>query len=265
MNIAFGAVLLFVIFLPGWILRRSYLSGPFSKHFIRSSPSEEIFWSILPGLFLHAVLLWVGEFLTNYQVNIKTLGLLLTGAQTETASAALTSISENKWVIAIYYFAACVVALGAGNATREIVRWRNWDKSYRFFRFNNEWHYLLSGEILDFPKIPGKPREISFVWIDALVQTGEGGSVIYSGILQDYQLSSDGGLESIYLRDVARRNLADDPGDSEQSAYTIPGKFFVIRYCHTLNLNVTYYEVEELTVSVGDQMALNDDVQTELL
>ncbi len=121
------------------------------------------------------------------------------------------------------------------------MRQLKWDRTIKLFRFQNEWHYLFSGEILDFPKIPGKGSDIDFTYVDALVETEEG-TVIYKGVLQDYILSKDGGVDRIYLTDVKRRFLKDD--NEQGKEYQLPGKFFIIPFSKILNLHLTYYAVD---------------------
>jgi hypothetical protein len=131
---------------------------------------------------------------------------------------------------------------------RAVIRKFKLDIRYKFFRLNNEWHYLFSGEILDFPDVVGESENIEIIQIDLLATTGEE-SVIYSGILQDYYLSKDNGLDRIYLSQVYRRKLKDDLAHADQSNiqklderyYQMPGELFVIHYDKIVNMNVTYH------------------------
>ena len=67
------------------------------------------------------------------------------------------------------------------------------------------------------------------------------------GLLADYVLSKDGGLERIYLKDVRRRFLQNQPDQIEENTnnkyYELPGEFFVLPYDKIINLHITYYKV----------------------
>jgi hypothetical protein len=79
--------------------------------------------------------------------------------------------------------------------------------------------------------------------------------MIYSGILEDYYLSKDNGLDRLYLHNVYRRRLKDDLNPDQPNVgylerhldpryYAMPGDLFVITYDKILNLNITYYVAE---------------------
>ena len=89
--------------------------------------------------------------------------------------------------------------------------------------------------------------------IDALVETADG-TILYSGIIQDYLLSKQGGLELLYLTQVTRRyfknyNLNIDQEDSTKirndDYYYIPGDFVVLPFKEIKNINISYYSIED--------------------
>ena len=96
-------------------------------------------------------------------------------------------------------------------------------------------------------------EDIEFVYVDALVETKEG-TVIYDGVLVDYDLSKDSGLDFITINEAQRRFLKDDPlrgvdgktVNAKDPYYSVPGHLFVIPFNKVLNLNVTFYKFVEL-------------------
>ena len=112
-----------------------------------------------------------------------------------------------------------------------------------------------------------KVDEIELIFIDALVELKEG-TVIYDGVLVDYELSKDGGLQNISLKGVRRRYLKDDPSRTARPYdeiqydasneehlypkgtvnryYDIPGHILIIPYEKIVNLNFSYYKIQEL-------------------
>lgn len=84
------------------------------------------------------------------------------------------------------------------------------------------------------------------------------GILIYSGIMVDYELNKNSGLEHITLKQVGRRFLKHDqyskkskppnPNSENENKnidpyYHIPGHVLVIKYAHVLNLNFSYYKL----------------------
>jgi len=187
---------------------------------------------------------FVKNFCTQ-QLDFTTIGFLLVGAKDDANTArAFQVLGRDIWAITKYNFILWVIAAAIGHGFRIVVRRYRLDLRFNLLRFNNEWYYLLSGETNK-----TKPGEVNYVWIDALVEKA-GGGVIYSGLLVDFNLSQEGGLESIYLTQVARRFLASDSaGDTKKPRYyEIPGDIFVLKYTQVVNLNISVYDavVEDL-------------------
>ena len=230
-----------MIFAPGAILRRSYFSGRFSEKFVYTSPLDEVVWAIIPGTVLHLITIYLMQTFTAHKLDFSVLGFLLVGAKDDANTAkAFQVLGKDIWLITTYNLILWASAAGLGHGFRLMVRRYDLDLKFNSLRLNNEWYYLLSEEI-----IKTKQSDVNYVWIDALVETA-GGSVIYSGFLVDFNLSRDGGLESIYLTQVARRYLTQDltdDGRRKQRYYDIPGDIFVIKYTQVANLNIFYDSV----------------------
>ncbi len=238
MNLAFSTVLIFLIVLPGIILRRTYFSGQFSKNYVKLNLSDEIVWAIIPGLLIQSIAVLFLEGNALIQFNFEELGILLIGSGDEKLIAqAASHLKCALPYILIYNVSIWIVAALAGYLSQKTVRVFKLDRKLRFFRFNNEWHYILSGEILDFRSMEGSSTNVNYVYVDALVDKG-GSSIIYTGRLREYFLSRDGELDSICLTQVKRRNYEGQSGVHNE----IPGEFMVIRAGDILNLNVRYYK-----------------------
>ncbi len=254
MNIALATLTLLIILYPGFLFRRFYFTGEFSKEYFKQSVTDLIFSSILPGFFIHFIgyLLFIKG---RSQIDVITIGTLLSGTSDSIkVTEAFKAVYQKAPSIAGYFFGVSVVGMAAGFAAKLIVRKLKLDRKVKMFRFQNEWHYIFSGEILDFPKVPGNAEDIDCSYVDALVKTDEG-TIIYTGLLADYILTKEGGIDRIYLTDVKRRFFKDDisnkveqPSELDESAndsryYYLPGRFFIISYSQIINLHVTYYKV----------------------
>jgi hypothetical protein len=254
MNIALATLTLLIILYPGFLFRRFYYTEEFSKEYFKQSVTDLIFSSIVPGFLLH-FLGYLFFLKGRTEIDVVTVGTLLSGTSDPAkVTEAFKAIYHKAPHIISYFVAVCVVGMLAGLLAKLVVRNLKLDRKYKLFRFQNEWHYIFSGEILDFPKVPGKADEVDFSYIDALVKTDEG-TVIYSGLLAEYILSKDGGIDRLYLTEVKRRFLKDDiipnaddvpenvEADQDKRYYYLPGQFFIIPYSHVINLHITYYKV----------------------
>jgi hypothetical protein len=152
LNFAFNTVLLFLIFFSGLAFLRAYHSKEFSKNYIKKNTFDELVGGIFSGIFFQIVSVL---YLTKYhevQFDFKSLGFLLIGAKDDAnISSSFLNVQSHIWKI--FQYNICVIGFAAicGLVCRYLVRWLKLDRKWHFFRFSNEWHYILSGEILEFP------------------------------------------------------------------------------------------------------------------
>ncbi|MGC3948350.1 MAG: hypothetical protein QM762_28235 [Chryseolinea sp.] len=246
MALALSTLSLFLFFLPGIAFKRAYLSSVFSRKAKFSGLVDEVFWAVFPSIIMHFVafgILSLAAALLNFQFNITQLFTVLIG-----------NTSDQPSVVSFLYYCVSVIGVAyvAGHVSRRVVRILKLDRRFRLFRFSNDWHYLLSGEFLDFPEVPDHPEEVSFKLVNVLTQTG-GDTMIYIGELIHFTLSDEGGLDTIVLKDAKRRFLKDDL--VENRYYDIPGRYITIPYKTILNINIRYFYIEELTgVADGEEL-----------
>ena len=249
MNLALSAVLILYLISPGFVVRYAFLKGPYSRQNFKPSLSDEIFWSIIPAFIIHLIGIIVLEKISAIRVSFEILYYLLTslppGETIDFGTLRATAPVFLNYTAATLVFAALI-----GFAARKVVMHFGLDQKLSLFRINNEWYYLLSGKILK-----GKTEQVDFVQIDALVNTSEG-NFIYCGILHNFTLTRDGGLDRLYLVNVYRRQLSADirsfTGRAslddkvfDQRYYNMPGQYFVLPYKEALNVNISYYAIED--------------------
>ena len=256
MNIALATLTLLVILYPGFLFRRFYFTEEFSREYFKQNVTDLIFSSILPGFLIH----FLGYFLFikgRTQIDVITIGTLLSGtSDADKVTHAFKAVYEKAPFLIRYFTGVSLVGMTAGFLSKLTVRKLKLDRKIKLFRFQNEWHYIFSGEILDFPKVPGKADDIDCSYVDALVKTDEG-TVIYTGLLTDYILTREGGIDRIYLTSVKRRFLKDDvksqdisleqkqKNEEDDRYYYLPGQFFIIPYNLVINLHITYYKITD--------------------
>lgn len=262
MNIAFGALLIFLLLFPGIILRIAYLEGPYSRRIIQSSLVDELILSLVPAFILQFLGYLIIEQLPifPYGVDEKTFYLLLTGQQGVDFGQIESGISH----FFAYQFTVFLLAFGLGKLLRFVVLRQGWDILYPSLSVFNDWYYLLKGKLATDVNLP-----IVAVYADALVETKEG-SYLYCGLIKDFFLSKDNGLDRVYFEEVYRRKLDKDlkaEAEKETSTakwlddryYSMPGEFFIIPYAQIKNLNVRYlYLVEEANEEISTT-AISDE------
>jgi len=248
--LAVSTLFLFLFILPGITFKRAYLSSVFSRKLKFSGLLDEVFWAVFPSIVMHFVsygILLASESFLQFDFDLTAVlsKALFEGDSEEYASVFLTYLYYCMFVIAVSFF--------AGHVSRKVVRILKLDRKFRLFRFSNDWHYLLSGEFLDFPEVPDKPEEVSFKLVNALTNVG-GKQMIYIGELIHFTLSDEGGLENIVLKDAKRRLLEDDL--LENRYYEIPGRYITIPYKTIININIRYFYLEEITSDYDEDKLL---------
>ncbi|MCD9016436.1 hypothetical protein [Parachryseolinea silvisoli] len=246
MSLVFSSLFLFILISPGLIFRFSYLQGTYAKLTFKVSAVEEIFWALIPALFLQLAAILVVDHVTPYEVRLEVIYQLITSND----ALDFFVIEQSLLPFLIYIALLLLASVFFGVVARRLVRRYRLDLHTKFLRFGNEWHYLFSGEAFYLSKNIN-PSSIAFIQIDVVMGSSEG-DMIYSGILEDYYLSRDNnGLDRLYLTNVYRRLLkndldADAPNVGflnrhlDDRYYAMPGDLFVVTYDDIKNLNVTY-------------------------
>jgi len=246
MSIALTGILVFLLLVPGFIYRRFYYSEEFSKQYFTENFFIAFSSSFFPSLLLYLSLLFIVS-IDGYKVDVEILGNLL--SNNENASKALAKLESTFKEITIFHLILYVLSALSGYVVRKTVRFYKLDRLSKFFRFQNTWHYIFSGEFFDFKRTDyelsrNSVEDIELIYVDALVQTLEG-TIIYDGILISYDLAKTGGLDRIVLTQVQRRFMKDDQNkETKEKYYNIPGHVFILPFDKILNLNLTYYALE---------------------
>ena len=247
MNIAFGALVIFLLLFPGIIFRLAYLEGPYSRRSIQSSLVDELILSLIPAFVIQFVGYWLVETLPflPYEVDEKNFYYLLTGQP----GLDFTYIETSVVGFVCYQCVIFIISFGLGKAFRWGVLHFQLDRRFHLLRMYNEWYYALSGRLESIDSTQNSTI-LPDVFVDVLVETKEG-SYLYCGLLKDFFLSKDNGLDRLYFEEVYRRKLCEDttkpPTDELTPAkwldsryYEMPGEVFVIPYSQVKNLNIRY-------------------------
>lgn len=245
MNIAFTSILIFLILAPGFLFKISYNSSKLSIKDPNKNLINELTWSIIPSLFLHTIFIFLIELISNYYIDFKILGNLILGiTNAEKVEQSFSQLRIFFYPILLYNLTIFFVSIILGYLARGLVRRNKWDRRLRFLRFSNKWHYIFTGECLDFPDVPDNFEEITNKIINVLCKAN-GKNILYTGEYFNYYIDSKGDLEAIHLKNPIRRYL-DDDNSIKDPYYVIPSRYLVIPNSDILNINFRYFKVEEV-------------------
>jgi hypothetical protein len=264
-SIALSTIVLFVLLLPGIAYRRLYYSEEFSQQYFRENLFLVFTATIVPSLIFQLL----GYWFTNtfvYPTDLTVLGRLMAGGME--SIAALGAVERHLGRIVLHQGLLIGLAGASGYLARKVVRREKWDRTYKLFRYQNTWHYILRGEIFDFPRAAidlqqDRVEEIEIVFVSTIQDTAAG-TYLYDGVLVDYELARDGGLLTISLKSVKRRRLVEDAprgqsDDPDLRYYPVRGNLLVLKYAELKNLNLTYYTLE--TVSKDPKLSIPRQVR----
>lgn len=255
MNFLFTTVLVLLLVAPGLYFSRTFYTGPSGVRYRNLTITDQVFRSVVPGLLLQASLIWfVNRWHPfGYSIHLAFLGNLMLGAKDDKTVQSAFGILQGNLGSTVLYETSLITLGGIGGwGAREVVRYFKWDRRTHLFRYDNDWDYLLTGQILEINKI-------SFITVDALVKL-EIGNVIYTGILADYELDPDGDLRTLYLFTAQRKvfDFASDNERNEEPFFPLIGDLLTIPYSQVLNLNITYFADERnAKIKSNDQIAVN--------
>jgi hypothetical protein len=280
-NLVFQALVVTALALPGLIFRVAYNKGTWNYPVGRlGPPSDQIIQGLIHALWING--LWIGlvglirtivhgpfrpiDFRAVASILLNQYGKDQQALEPTLAAIGSSPVSILVYVLGLYAFSGL---LGLG--LHVLVRRTRLDRRMAWpFRFENDWHYLLRGEILDFPPHRGSSRPLRKPKITsddvlgtvvAAVVDLKDRSVLYLGFLVDFYFDHHGNLDRILLEEVRRRDLGSDAStaalpppifDLDQRYFVLRGHYFVLRMEEIKTLNVDYITRDDLYAFLHD-------------
>lgn len=220
MNIAFPALFVFLLALPGIILRYAYRDWAWKIPVYRLPLGEEIAKSIVSAAVLHLFACWVADTI-GYRVNFSDVLMLLTGGfglPAEMLKSRLAAITAHPLAVTFYFLSLYAVAAILGLIAHIVVRQFRLDHLFKPLRFDNFWHYALNAEtplfaeniseyaeMLDVSEADLATQE-SLTIVSCVVAHGPV-SFVYFGFPIDYSFDRSGSLEKIVIENVSYQKL----------------------------------------------------------
>ena len=249
--IAFTALLLAVLLLPGILFRYAYLRSNALRKTVDFSLLSELVFVLVPTLIIHLFGWLVTVLLSSlfgYTPDLITLYDLLSGRPL--GGEALTSLRTGFPLFVLYILMLCLLASLGGKLAQTWVLRRGWDERYKLFQIFNDWDKYFTGHVV----LNEERANFDYVQVDVVVGSSEG-DILYSGSLANYSLNREQGIDRIFMEFVYRRLLKDDvpvspdpatAGDREADPryYTMPGDYLVIPFSQIKTLNLSYKKLK---------------------
>ncbi|WP_250478204.1 DUF6338 family protein [Caballeronia sp. INML1] len=258
MNIAFPAVLLFALLFPGIVFYHFYQDREVREADFTPF-SRALFIAILAACILNATTTAIVHFGWGYNILVGDILRLLIGGTSPSAQVSLNAatlrLNEHPFEPIGFLFISIFLAIASSLGWRWGVRGLGLDRSSSPFqsliRASAPWYYLFRGiDALEQPDA---------VLVAAIVSLKDA-SYLYTGILEDYFLTSKGELDRLVLSGAARRKLEKDHEEGKQwddRFYAIDGDYLVIRQSEWTTLNFKYLIVQGTVPDVAEVEALS--------
>ncbi|SKB48878.1 hypothetical protein SAMN05660776_1359 [Salegentibacter holothuriorum] len=224
MNLTFGFIAFFIaIIIPGILFRRFFYYGEFSKQFDSKDPVlHSVFYSIVPGVCIQTVGFLLADAFIAFQLENTDIYNIFNdfvySGQKDIKNDTVVFLNNSLDIFIYYSLYIFLFAIIVGHLSARFIRLYNWDKKYKIFKFQNQWFYIFSGELLHFRKfeqgrnIASADKELlldhkfSTTYADVMISNSEGNRELYTGYVADYDLKADDitKLERIYLLDAYR-------------------------------------------------------------
>lgn len=232
--------LILILIIPGVIFKRFYFQGAFSKQFWAGPVGDRFYTSIFWGIIIQYITYF--SFSKATGVDYNKFREYLQAPFIQLNNDELPTLSDPLLMYPLYYFLLSLFfAAVGGYGFFHIVRGTKLDIKSPIFRFSNKWNYYFSGEILysnEFKSSNSPKKRITSTTVDVLVNYGEGKNTLFSGTFSQYDLHSNGDLETLYLTEIGRYKYIE--GEVKPILRPIPGDCFVIPYKNVLNMNIQY-------------------------
>ncbi len=183
MNIAFPAIFIFFLILPGFIFQSRFRQS--EKTNLDHKPfAETTALSVLVAMCLH--LIWASlAKLCGYTIDFQTSFSLLMSHSGTSLEAASSSAMRHPLAIFSYHFSLLLFSWVSGDRLNKWVTTHHWDKTEplkSIFRFDTPWYNLFT---IDDQAFDG-------VYVSAIVPINKEITFLYTGILSDYYLNDVG-------------------------------------------------------------------------
>jgi hypothetical protein len=235
MNLAFPALLIFILILPGFIFNYTY--NYIDKTQYNYTPfTQKTIQSILFAIILHAIWLVFAHYFFNYEVDYKVLLNLVTSHNDNRAyESSLNFVVHERDLILFYLLTIYFIPFGIGYSLRWIIDKYSFDSSLKFLRTNYYWYYYFKG--YDFY------RSSDLVIVYAIIVIAAD-SYEYTGILESFDVNQFGNLRTITLA-ACQRTKSNVKETKEELHINTLADYCTLPFSEIKILRVAFVRFEE--------------------
>ncbi len=259
MNIAFSALVLALLLLPGGLFRYGYLRGPVQQRTpgVTLNLTDNLGWVLFGAVGMHALALWVLSWFNvhpGYDLILPAVTGVF-GKDGQWLQDTIRVLPSVQGAYAAYFAGSSFGAYLLGVGLHAFVRTSGLDSRLGFLRFSDDWFYILDERANRFDAGPrwtigrwgiGRATLLPDVYVTVVVEQAST-SYLYRGIVQGYALDDKGNLDRLELRSAKRRKLTDDrkPGEEhnplgDDRYYQLVGDLLIVRASEFRTMNVEY-------------------------
>ncbi len=259
MSISLGVynivLIFFFIIIPGYLLRRFYYQGEFSKQlYSYNGQIPNLIYSFITGLFFTLIYVFIINLVQANTIDVEEILINFDNLIEKDVTTEINEISNIKAsekflglysklynTYLPYLFSIYLFTIFIGVISSKLVIYFNLDSVFKLLRFKNSWHYLFTGRILKqykFKNSISKDLKIEYNYIDVLVDNKTEKPQLYSGLYVDYSLNPNDPckLEKLHLTKTIRYSKKNNDTEKKE----IPGEIFTILGENILNINCNY-------------------------
>ena len=234
MNIALPALVILLGLLPGILFYYAYFAGRFEKRRAGVSALEEAAVYVVVAIPIDAAAFWLFRTF-GIHLDLRLVADILFGNIAEPSlQQQADRFGANIVLTTVCYVSMLLTSAVAGGVLRQIV-WRlRIDTYFGVFRLRHPWYYLFQARDKALPSD-------ALAWVYILTEHAEEKTRLYRGLVADYELASDGTLESIILRGAMRGK-----GRGQNFAWVpVPGDLFIVSGRAIHSINVEYWRIDD--------------------
>lgn len=249
MDIAISGIVIIVLLLPGISFNKGYYSGEFSRKYLSNDFYSLFVNTLFPSLLIYLISFPIIYFLFGYSYDVKSfLGII--SSNDNLISKSIDKVDKFFLEIVCFQIILNILSYLIGRLLHNLILKYSWDTKHHTFRFNNIWHYLISGRFLQYRDILNidSIEDVDLTFVDALVNIN-GQTHIYTGILIDYQLGKDGTLELLIITKAQRKLVTQDENEDYRD---IRGNYLILKYADLINVNLSFIQIEPFLNEDGE-------------
>jgi hypothetical protein len=240
-NLALPALILFLGILPGVCCFYAYFAGRFDKRSVGVSATEELALYVAFAVPLNVtawlIFRWFG---LNFEFGIL-IHLLAGDIKEALVHSEVATFFERHWFLNTWtYFTLLFASYAIGSIFRRTVWACRLDTKIPYLRVRHEWFYILQGRLRDTPT-----TVLSYVDVMTKLPDVDGAQAVqtrlFRGLVQDFQISATGGIETLSLRDAKRGKGRGDKFEWKP----IPSSRLVLMGSDIHSINVTYFAIDD--------------------